>query len=248
MRTLQISLDRVTELYRLASVGKLANGLFHNLNGPLHSLGIEMDLINHLILKGRQSETTLVEALTKRLEHMDREFGKLMRLIKLSSERIDFIHDHSCYMNLRGLIEQELEFMEANLFFKHNVRTQLQLDQGLPPLKGMPENFCVGFSWFVQGLVEEIERQQLEALDVKASRGDSGVDLRFILKGAGGSEGLKGIFELDDSSMGGFQVEDLDLGMLLAVLTLKSAGVAVDCKTRNDGLEFSLSIKDPVSL
>ena len=72
--------------------------------------------------------------------------------------------------------------------------------------------------------------------------------LRFILKGAGGSEGLKGIFELDDSSMGGFQVEGLDLGMLLAVLTLKSAGVAVDCRPRNDGLEFSLSIKDAVSL
>ena len=43
----EISLKDLVKLYEFASIGKVINGLLHNLNGPLQNLGMYIELMNH---------------------------------------------------------------------------------------------------------------------------------------------------------------------------------------------------------
>lgn len=247
MDSFQISLNGLIELYRFMSIGKLVNGLIHNLNGPLHSLGIEMDVMNHLVLKKTESRQELIENIKARLTRMDDEFENLNLLIRMAAARLDLAEYCSHQLDINTFVQQELEFLRANLFFKHHVKTTLQLDKTLTTLRGLPERLAEGFAWFIHGLVEEMERQKLQTLTVMTTLGESTPVVQFTLEGGGLSERTKLLLETDPSSFDNFRVENLDLGMLLGVVLLKSNGASIEPVYKLAASEITVTIRNPLS-
>ena len=247
MESFQISLNGLTELYRFMSIGKLVNGLIHNLNGPLHSLGIEMDVMSHLFLKETESKEELIENIKARLTRMDGEFENLNLLIRMAATRLDLGDYRSHQPDINTFLQQELEFLRANLFFKHHVKTTLQLDKTLATARGLPERLAEGFAWFIHGLVEEMEREKLQTLIVMTILGESKPVVQFTLGGGGLSERTKLLLETDPSSFDDFRIENLDVGMLLGVVLLKSNGASIEPVYKLAASEITVTIHNPLS-
>ena len=240
MVTFQISLEQLIELYSSVSIGKLINGLIHNLNSPLHSLGIEMDMIQHLVVKKGQAEDELLKSISSRLKRVDEEFENLNSLIRLTASRADLTQNFSGYFNLNHFLEQELQFMKANLYFKHNVQTTLRLAEGLPSFRDLPENLALGFSWFIQGLVEELERQRLTTLSVESVKGETSAGVRFTIEGGEMSEEFMDTLTSDLPSLKHFVIQDTDMSALLSVFVLRSCGVSIETHAQPNNTKIRL--------
>ena len=226
MNKIEIPVDRAIELYKFVSVGKLMGGLVHNMNGPLHSLGIEMDVLNFLMDKGIESVSEFIESLKKRLKRMEEEFERLNLLIRSTSERVEFNSFIYKKTDINKIVKQELEFLNANLYFKHKVEKLFEL---LPDIKldgDLSENTLLGLQWFVQGLVEDIEKQKITKLKVKSYMKESKICVEFEVGEPGLSPGFTQSLKWKNDSLS-TEIGNLDFGLSLALVLLDSGNIDI---------------------
>lgn len=244
MDTFRISQEQIILLHQHAALGRLINGLIHNLNGPLHTLGIEMDLMGHVISKSDASHTPLAQDMLRRLKRMNGEFQNLSSLIRSVGARADLLRGPKEYLQLNSLLQQELEFLKANLYFKHNVKTTVDLAEGIGSMLPISDGLGLGIVWFLQGLVEEIERQKLDSLSVRTDALPSGAAATFTTGGGGLSPDFQGCLVCSDPPV-------LEAGhhericIFLAVQILKSADVAIENLSNSSETSLRLNIPFP---
>jgi len=115
---------------RMAFLGVYSQGIIHNLNGPLNSVlgfstllcrNLPEDEIPRRIKCDAQRMAAMVVSLANRWKRAS------------ASEREP--------LNLNEIILEELSFLEADLFFKHNVEKELDLAPDLPVLAGVYGDF-----------------------------------------------------------------------------------------------------------
>ncbi|RLB86531.1 MAG: hypothetical protein DRH15_01330 [Deltaproteobacteria bacterium] len=243
MNKVELELDQALELFSAASIGKLINGLVHNLNGPLHTLGMEMDVLSFLFSKNPDLEPDFASNFSTRLKRMEEEFEKLNRLIRQTADRAElFSSPPPAFINLNHLLQEELEFLSANLYFKHRVQVSLDLDEKAKTVKPRTSYLSPALRWFLQGLVEDIERNQIQALHIM-TRGEPNQllacfttrehslssDILELMTSEGKPE--QGVMELG----GKCSVE-----MLVAVSTIRSSGVSLSHDSSTDHSEIHL--------
>ena len=129
MEALQVPVDDLARLCHLASLGKLLGGLIHNLNSPLHSLGMQMDVMQHVILKKSEISKDVSENLSKRITRMNEEFENLNNQIRIAGMRADLQETPVKRLDINHFLHEEIEFLKTNLYFKHNVETTME-EQG----------------------------------------------------------------------------------------------------------------------
>ncbi len=134
---IEMPLERFLEMYRLVALGKLIQGLVHNLNGPLQNLGMDMELMEHSIRSDQRIPKEYSEGFLNRLKRMEGEFDQINRLIRSSSMRMEEEGDFLRYGNLKGILEEEISFLNANLYFKHNVRKTIDLSEDFTHVDGL---------------------------------------------------------------------------------------------------------------
>lgn len=242
MDTFTISQEEIIALNQHAAVGRLFQGLIHNLNGPLHALGIEMDMMAHVISKSDNGDSPLAQDILRRLRRMGTEFDALSGLIRTVAARSELLQGPQEYLQLNSLLKQELEFLKANLYFKHNVKTTMDLAEGPPAVSRMPEGLGLGMVWFLQGLVEEMERQKLSTLSVRTEALSSAVAATFTPGGGELSSGFAGCLGCSSPPVLGPAHHD-QMGLFLALQVLKGAQVAID--SRPGHLETSIRLIIP---
>jgi signal transduction histidine kinase len=157
---LDVSLEQLAALYQVGALGKLINGLIHNLNGPLQNLSMDLEMMEHSVRTARGLPADLAESLLRRLKRMGGEFDHISGLIRAASMRAGAAGSTE-QGDLRTFLEQELSFLNTNLYFKHNVQKEVLLEEGLPPLVRFPAELGLALGWFLQSLVEEIEREKV---------------------------------------------------------------------------------------
>ncbi|MCX6641458.1 MAG: ATP-binding protein [bacterium] len=118
------------EASRMAFMGLYSQGIIHNLSGPLNSvLGFSSLMCKHQpdaeiparILADAQRMTDQIHTLGRRWQRTGAQAPELL--------------------NLNEMIHDEISFLEADLFFKHNVEKILELDRELPGIYGLYGDF-----------------------------------------------------------------------------------------------------------
>lgn len=227
MDLFEIAADDLVLLYRDARLGKLMGGLIHNLNGPLHGLGIEMDLTNHVLQKGGRPTPEILDTLDARLKRMDEEYENINRLIRMVVSRADPSY-MPAMVDLNGLLAEEFEFMKANLYFKHNVATDILPDKGLPLLNRPPEALLLGIQWLIQALVDELERHDVRSLRVTTRALESGWAVEFLTEKDGLPETFaEGLSPRADTAEHR-HVRQKDVGMVLSASLLRQSGALLE--------------------
>ena len=238
----ELSLDDLLGLLKLSSAGKLMGGLVHNLNGLLQNLGMEMEFMNHSLMGEETLSEDQVDAVHTRLKRMQAEFERIGYIIRTATMRASLGENCSSYININEFLKRELSFFEANLYFKHNVHTELQLHSELPTLRNPPKDLELALSWFMQSIIEELEREQIKRLILKTSLSHSGAEIMISTGGENLPERFIELLNLEIPASEPLKIVDHNVGVMLVVALLKSAGISVTGRVESSGPHIILTI------
>jgi PAS domain S-box-containing protein len=136
-----------------SQIGVMTEGLFHNLNNPLQALIGVLRVVNQdigpaladtgkapdsLTENGRQIVSDIGEAnaIARRLSDQVKNL-----LLKIRNESRRKVED----LDLNQIVQAEVAFLEADLFFKHKVIKKLSLADRLPHLAGVYSDISQSF-------------------------------------------------------------------------------------------------------
>ncbi len=105
------------ELCRTLALGSLVRGYFHNLRGTLQGLSFQLQILY------MKKETLLSPSAHPNIEKAVQLLQKLQNQLESALE--DLENDNTGPWNLKEIMEKELLFWEANLFFKHKVKKEI---------------------------------------------------------------------------------------------------------------------------
>ena len=165
---MELSMDNLIRLFKMASLGKVTGGLIHNINGPLQNIGLDLEMSQYILRKDTDNNNGAESDIMIRLKRIEEELERLNTMIKISSNKV--MQADNGFQNFNEFIEQELSFLNTNLYFKHNVETTLQLDASPPLTNLLPKNSILALGWLLQKLIEEMEKLRGNKLFIKTEK------------------------------------------------------------------------------
>ena len=124
---LEIELGRQQQL---AQVGMHVSGIVHNLQNPLQVL---LGYIEMAKVKGLEiPKFSVIEQAVQSIVNIVRNL--LLKMLKQSNSEFTLI-------NINELLENELTFLNANPFFKHNIEKEYQFTDRMPLVHGIYSDF-----------------------------------------------------------------------------------------------------------
>ena len=92
---IEISLNGLIRLCRFASLGKVIEGLLHNINGPLQNLGMDIEMMNNSLAVNEPLHDALAKDIDIQWSRMD------------AIMYIDACHSNGCPLKLQELLEPD---------------------------------------------------------------------------------------------------------------------------------------------
>jgi PAS domain S-box-containing protein len=143
---LRILESQLLQAQKMEAIGLLASGVAHNVNSPLSAIIMtaEMAQISHPEVE---------------------EFGDILQAAARIGEIISNLTKKSrleqsgdaMEVDVNQMVKTELKFLEANLFFKHNVELTLNLEPGLPRIHGLYSDFSQCCQNLFQNALDALE-------------------------------------------------------------------------------------------
>ena len=181
---LKVKLMRQREL---AQVGLYVTGIAHNLRNPIHIIQNHIEL---LIDKGINYPELGVA-----LEYSQNLNDILENLLdKIRLERDPQIQD----TDINQLIQREMKFLEANMFFKHEVQKEFHYDPNLPTIKGVYGDISQAIMNIVYNALDAMKQSPEKRLIIRTGYNRDTEELKISVTdtGDGIPEELRGkIFE-----------------------------------------------------
>lgn len=161
----QKSLEQeLAQSQKLSTIGFLASGIAHNLNGPLSVIMGYLDLLYCQLPDIQEIPLILAQA-----ERMKEIISNMM--VKSRQEQ-----DHKMrWVDLNVLLQNELKFLEANLEFKNNVKKHFEFARNVPPLYGLYSDFSQVFLNLINNAVDAMYNAPHKNLRVATRRDDQNV-------------------------------------------------------------------------
>jgi hypothetical protein len=240
---IRVSLDDLLSLFRHVFIGKLVRGFIHNLNGPLHAFGIEMDMIGHLLLNRGDNGSEVMDRLQSRLQRLEEEFDRMTGLIRVTTEGMDLNELGSGFFHLNAFIQQQMAFLKADLYFKHHVEVDLRLAPDLVVLRDPETNPALGLVWLMQAVIEEMEQAKLQKLQLETSMVGSGQSLRFYFEEGALSDDFGGALQSAVEETKDPVIRPNQLGAYLSFRYLLSQGALIRLETHPSGTFLAVILR-----
>ncbi len=169
---------RLQDQAKLAEFGMMIQGVAHNLNTPLTGILSSTQLLIKKIMKITKDleasnkledkELTRITNLVKNVELINTSGKKMQKIInnmlsKTSQEQSDVIEE----INLSKIMEQELEFLMANLFFKNKVEKKYEIDLEIPAINGLYADFSQIFINIIKNALDAMFNAEKKELTIK---------------------------------------------------------------------------------
>lgn len=169
---------------RMAFLGVYSQGIIHNLNGPLNTVLGFSTLLCH-----SQPEAEIPQRINKDAQRMADLIARLahrwQRTGGSQREALD----------LNEIIADEIRFLEADLFFKHNVEKLLELDAELPRIFGVYGDFSHAILNVLINSIEALSESPIHKIAVRTRRCDGEIQVEVEDTGVGiSAEDLDRIF------------------------------------------------------
>jgi hypothetical protein len=146
MENIQFIEHLLFSCFQNSRIGYLAKGIVHNLNGPIQILSMQIELSKMDIAKNlKDIESILVLSLpytaanklkeladnlqkrTERLSQMEKTLIRMEKMVNVITNRNQEEKGEKRPIIFNQVLEEELNFWNADLFFKHQVEKQLAL-------------------------------------------------------------------------------------------------------------------------
>lgn len=176
----QYELELLKE-HKLAAIGQLAAGIAHNLNTPIS------------IVQGN------AELLRLKYPENGDEIEKILRQTKKMSDLINSVLNKGIKeqdmsvgeVDINELLTEELEFLMADLYYKHHIEKEINLDPEIPKIKGIYSDFSQSIMAFIQNAIDAMYKTPVRKLTIQSRADDTYLILSIIDTGCGMDESTK---------------------------------------------------------
>ncbi len=145
--------------HRMAAIGQLAAGIAHNMNTPISIIQGNAEL-----LQLKNEGETEVEMILRQVRRINELIQILIRKGKKE------LNPETEEIDINSLIRHEMRFFKANLFYKHNVKTELDLDGSIAGITGRYSDLSQGIMAIVQNAVEAMQLVPRRELKIRTRR------------------------------------------------------------------------------
>jgi signal transduction histidine kinase len=146
---------RMMNEHKLASIGRLATGIAHNLNTP-----ISVIMTNAELLQLKYIDSPELDKILRQAERMSSIINRL--LTKSKQEQLQ----EPQALDLNKLISDELEFLNSNLEFKHNIQKEYFFDEHLPVIYAVYSDFSQSIMNIIQNAIDAMYKRPMKKLTV----------------------------------------------------------------------------------
>jgi signal transduction histidine kinase len=182
-----------------SQIGIMTEGLFHNLNNPLQALigilkVVSQDIQQALTDPDRTKPPgdSAADGVPEIVHDVDEAYAVARRLsdqvknllMKIRNESKRKVED----LNLNRIIEAEVAFLEADLFFKHKVIKKLVLSDSLPTLPGVYSDISQSFVNIILNAVDAMRESEHRQLTITTSLEKKKIKVAFQDTGKGVDE------------------------------------------------------------
>lgn len=186
---LQAELDllrkTLVDVYRLPRFGSIAAGIAHNMNSPLGGV------IGYAQLAKMKNPDI------KGIEMIDQQALRISKLLAGISEKGQSeLNNSPADINLPALINKEIEYLNFNLYFKHQVEKVLKLRK-IPRFQGVYHHFTQVLHQLIQNAEDAMYYAETKELTITTETREEAIVLKISDTGAGiEQENLDKIFKL----------------------------------------------------
>lgn len=242
----ELSFEAFIKIYKLGSLGKLMGGLIHNINGPLQNIGLDLEMAEYMLKKDDSPCEQKIEKLQSRLTRIEEELNRLNSMIETASSRTLQIDQNKMYVTINDFLEQELSFLNANLYFKHNIDKSLEPVKDPPFAARLPHDSLQAMGWLLQIMAEDMEKNRVEGFNLAVKKESHIVKIVFSTKNGLLSSSITNLIDQEKISAETIAItNDNYPGLVLALAVFEKDGVKTECRNGSDKteviLEFPLS-------
>jgi len=198
-----------------AIIGRLINGMIHNLKSPLTVIVGYNELIRGVADPESEKYSGFIEKAAEQMQEM------------MDNMMIRSTRDHKAKveeLNLSCIIEQELALLDANLHFKHNVYKNIDLDNSLPNLNLVYSDLSQVFHNLLNNALDAMWESEEQKICIRTYQDQANIYLDIQDNGTGIPEDkLDLIFDpfYTSKSMKGEQMDSKPVGTGLGLHSCK---------------------------
>jgi signal transduction histidine kinase len=157
-------------------IGRHFKGIVHNLNGYLQNALLQVELL-HLALQSSQNPPE-IDDMGRRLKRLSEELDGLAADLRFWGQHVDFESvGRDVPVDLNYVLREALAFLKADLFFKHQVSTELRLQPDLPTVCGNLMVFYHAFGTLFDQAMEAMRTSDHPCLLVETRGGDGRIEV-----------------------------------------------------------------------
>jgi C4-dicarboxylate-specific signal transduction histidine kinase len=126
--------------FRSSTIGRLTKGIVHNINGPIQILSMQLELFKREIDKEKEERKTgasptpppkdaedRINKILERIAQMEEVLARIVSMVDLIASRSEDVADGIRPIAVGHLLEEEIAFWKGDLFYKHQVKTALNV-------------------------------------------------------------------------------------------------------------------------
>jgi len=157
-------------------IGRHFRGIVHNLNGYLQNALLQVELL-HLALQSSLNPPE-IDDLGQRLKRVSEELDGLAEDLRFWGQQVDLESvGRDVPVDLNYVLREALAFLKADLFFKHQVSTELRLQPDLPTVSGNLMAFHHAFGTLLDQALEAMRTSDHPCLLVETRGGDGRIEV-----------------------------------------------------------------------
>jgi len=173
LREKRLEMELLQE-HKLAAIGQLAAGIAHNLNTPISVIQGVAELI-----RLQRPEISEIDKILRQTARMTDLINSILG--KSRREQDNALID----LDLNQMILDELEFFNANLFFKHNIKREIHLAETLPKIKAVYSDFSQAFDSIIQNAIDAVYDAEEKKISVSTEVEGNDILIKISDSGSG---------------------------------------------------------------
>ena len=239
---------------RQAIVGQMVQGIVHNIRGPLTVVRGRADMALMAVREVRKKSNDDFDSREKAVEEVIRHLDSLGEASVRAERLVQNLlvkgrHESSEkreWLNLNEVINREIEFLDADMFLKHDIRKHLDLDPTLPAFYGVWSDFSQIIYNLTGNAADAMRLSELKSLAVRTTHDEQSIFLSVGDTGSGISpEVLPRIFDPFFTTKSGEDsgIIGTGLGLYTCAQLLKAYGGEISVESElGNGSTFTVKI------
>lgn len=208
---------------RLATIGKMAAHVTHEIRNPLSSIGLNIELLEDEIGQQDGETRALLRAIKNEVERLNALSGQYLSVARRAPLRLE-------QEDIGELVSEASDFMHADLK-RHGVATRLEVDDDLPAVRADEAQIKQALFNLLRNAREAMPSGGQVTIGVHRASGD-GVDLTVDDEGVGIDDETRArLFEPFFTTKG----HGTGLGLAITRQIIEDHGGSIACEPRASG-------------